>query len=288
MIMHIDVKRIVPNPDQPRKKFPEDHIQRLAASIKRRGLIQAISVRPFTPRGVFMIVAGECRWMAVTSLGEKTIRCEVEKIDAREMKLRALVENVIRRDMNPMEEARAYQDLIDDGYDMAQIVEETGVTETIVRNRLCLIELQPEIQSLVTSGQLNISIAWAIAQVPRHRQTQMVRDVSAGKLRTAEDARHAAIAIRDAEDQADAFAGIPRASQSDIAKLRSLEGKVENIASMVSAGFKDGECVAARRVSPDRVQRIADRLALIRKHILQMEHDLRRAAVQGEISLQLA
>lgn len=287
MIMHIEVDNIVPNPDQPRKKFPEDHIKRLAASIKRRGLIQAISVRPFKPVGVFMIVAGECRWMAVKSLGQKTIRCEVDKIDAREMKLRALVENVIRRDMNPMEEARAYQSLIDDGYDTAQIIEETGVTETLIRNRLKLIELQPEIQSLVVSGQLSGSVAWAIAHVPTHRQTQMVRDVSSGKLRTAEDARHAAIAIRDAEDQTDAFASIPRASQTDIAKVKTLEGKVENIVSMVSAGFKNGECVAAQRVSPDRVQRIADKLALIRKHILQMEHDLRKAAVQGDMRLNL-
>lgn len=287
MTLDLPVRNVRPNPNQPRKRFPEEHIKNLAASIRQKGLLQPISVRPVA-RSQYEIVAGECRWRAHKLLGLETIRCEVDKMTDREMRQRAVIENVVRRDMNPMEEANAFQALLDDGLSFDELIAETGLGDALIKNRLALLKLTPEIQTLVGAGQITASTAGAIAWVPAHRQAQMVRDISAGKLRTAEDARHAAIAIRDAEAQGDAFADIPRASAKDVAAVRGIEAKVEQVMALVQAGFREGECIAAKRVSPDKVLKIAEQLALIRKHVLAMEHDLRRVAVQSSMQLEMA
>lgn len=285
MTRDLSLVEITRNTKQPRETFPQEHIERLAASIKKRGLIQPITVRPIK-RGKFRfeIVAGECRFRAHHLLGADTIRAEIVNIADEEMQLRAIVENLQRQDMNPIEEARAFQSLIDRDYDAQRIVEELGLKSTaLVTQRLTLLNLTPEIQRLVASGNLGATMAWGVAQASPERQAQLVRDIASGKLRTAEQVKHAGIALREAEMQIDAFGNLPKPSRADLQALSRLEAKIASIADMVAAGFTDGECTAAQRVAPDRVKNMADKLALIRKHVLQMEHDLRRVATQNEI-----
>lgn len=290
MAQMIPLAKITRNPKQPRETFSQEHIERLAASIQKRGLIQPITLRPIK-RGIFRyeIVAGECRFRAHQYLGVKSIRAEIVNVDAAEMQLRAIVENLQRQDMNPIEEAKAYQALLDQGYTVDRVVEELGLkSSAIVRQRLELLNLTPEIQQLVASGNLPVGMAFGVARVSPERQNQLLRAISTGKLQTAEQVRNAGIAMREAERQMDAFGiSAPKASARDLAALRGLEGKIETIVEMVCAGFEDGECVAAQRVSPDRVKKIVDQLTLIRKHILQMEHDLRRVATQSEIQSEI-
>lgn len=290
MAQMIPLALITRNPKQPRETFPQEHIERLAASIKTRGLIQPITLRPIH-RGKFRyeIVAGECRFRAHQYLDVKTIRAEIVKVDDAEMQLRAIVENLQRQDMNPIEEANAFQALLDQGYSVQRVVDELGLKSTaIVTQRLTLLNLATDIQGLVASGNLAVTMAWGVAQVSKERQAQLVRDIASGKLRTAEQVKHAGIALREAEMQIDAFASAPRASPKDLAALSRLEGKITSIVDMVCAGFDEGECVAAQRVSADRVKKMADQLVLIRKHVLQMEHDLRRVATQTEIRFETA
>lgn len=291
MNRRIPIDMIDPNPDQPRKDFPQEHIARLAASIKKRGLIQPITVRPKGKR--FQIVAGECRYRAFCLLIQHghddfhILDCNVVNIDDEETQLRAIVENLQRKNMNPIEEAHSFKILIDAGYSVQKIVEELGLrSPAIVRQRLDLLTLIPEIAKLVSSGQLNVAMAWGVAQVSPERQIKMVQAITSGRLKTAEQVRHAGIAMREAEKQEDAFADAPKASPKDMASIGRLEAKIETIISMVQLGFKDGECVAAQRVSPDRVKTMAEKLRLIRSHIQQMEHDLRRVAAQSEIRLE--
>jgi ParB family transcriptional regulator, chromosome partitioning protein len=285
MSQMIPLDQIIANPNQPRKAFDPEYIDWLARSIERRGLIQPISLRPISNHPpVYMITAGECRWRAHKQLKRARIKADVEAIDAREMRLRAIVENLTRRDVNPMEEANAYQDLLSDGYTVDQIVAELGLkSPSIVRQRLDLLNLTPEIQHLVAAGQLNVSMAWGVAIAAPRYQAQLVRDIASGTLRTTEQVRHAGIALREAEAQLDAFAMAPRASGQDVETISRLERKIEAITAMVALGFQDGECVAAQRVSVERVRVMADKLTLIRKHILRMEHNLRCAATRNEI-----
>jgi ParB family chromosome partitioning protein len=192
---------ITRNPNQPRETFPTEHIERLAASIKARGLIQPITLRPITRgRHRFEIVAGECRYRAHQLLGAKDIRAEIVTVDDAEMQLRAIVENLQRQDMNPIEEANAFQSLLDQGYSVGRIVDELGLKSTaIVTQRLTLLNLTDDIQKLVASGNLAVTMAWGVAQVSSERQAQLVRDIGSGKLRTAEQVKHAGIALREAE-----------------------------------------------------------------------------------------
>jgi ParB-like chromosome segregation protein Spo0J len=158
----------------------------------------------------------------------KTIRAEVETtMEKAEMQLRAIVENIQRRDMNPIEEGNAFQTLVDQGYTVAQIAEELGLGSQNVQNRLDLLELDEGVQRLVATGAITASMGWAIRLAPRSQHTRIVREISVGNFKTVEQVRHACIAIRDAEAQLDAFDGSPRASRKDVEAMKTLEAKIE-------------------------------------------------------------
>lgn len=282
-IVSVAVDKIDPDPNQPRKSFPPDYIAQLARSIAKRGQIQPITLRP-QKGGRFMLVAGECRWRAHVHNKAKIIKAIVEKMDAGEANLRAIVENVQRRDMNPIEEANAYRTLIDRGYSMEQIVEELSLKSTsIVRQRMDLLDLTPDVQALVATGNLSVIMAWGIALAPARRQGEIIQQINTGRLRTADQVKAIGMAMRDAEHQMFPTGMHAPPSRIDLRKVGRLETTIEYVAAMVSKGFKDGACVAAQRVAPDRVAMMADKLTLIRKHILQMEHELRRASVQVDM-----
>lgn len=283
MTQLVALSKITRNPGQPRETFPEEHIERLAASIRARGLIQPITLRKIGA-DQFMIVAGECRFRAHQLLGASEIKAEVVEISEREMQLQAIVENMQRQDMNPMEEARAFQCLIENEMTIPEIVEQLGLKgRDRVQNRLNLLDLIPDVQSLVERNTLTTSMASAIALAPSEHQLRLVREINTGALRTVDQIRHAAQALRDAADQIDAFASVEKTSPKDVAAARALEQRIEAIARMVQSGFDEGRCVAALRVSGDRVKTMADKLSLIRKHVLQMEHQLRCVAAQLQI-----
>lgn len=105
--------------------------------------------------------------------------------------------------------------------------------------------------------------------------------INRGQLKGYNAVRAAVMAIVDGLSQADIFAGEPTASPQEIRSVRSMEARVEAVAKVVQGGFHDNEIVIARKVAPDRARLMADRLALIRTHCLQMENQLRRAAAQG-------
>jgi ParB family chromosome partitioning protein len=286
----IQLSQIERNPFQPRETFPQEHIERLAASIKAQGLLQAITLRPIEADR-YMIVAGECRFRAHQLLGADAIRAEVVEMSERDMALRAIIENVQRQDMNPMEEARSFQRLIDEGMTVADIVEALGFKgRDRVQNRLNLLALDTPIQTLVQSGQLTTSMASAIALAPTDQQTRLVREITAGTLRTVDQVRHAGQAMRDAFEQLDAFGSIapPAPTKAELEAVTALERRIEAVARMVVDGFKEGQCVAAQRVRPDRVKTMADQLTLIRQHVLNMEHQLRCVAAQIDITTNLA
>ncbi|MGC2781434.1 MAG: ParB/RepB/Spo0J family partition protein, partial [Bradyrhizobium sp.] len=220
-------------------------------------------------------------------LGAETIRAEVVEMTERDMALRAIIENVQRQDMNPMEEARSFQSLIDEGMTVADIVEALGFKgRDRVQNRLNLLALDAPIQTLVQSGQLTTSMASAIALAPADQQTRLVREITTGTLRTVDQVRHAGQAMRDAFEQLDAFGSItpPAPTKAELEAVTALERKIEAVARMVVDGFKEGQCVAAQRVRPDRVKTMADQLTLIRQHVLNMEHQLRCVAAQIDIT----
>jgi ParB family transcriptional regulator, chromosome partitioning protein len=158
----IPISEIRPNTYQPRTVFDDDGIAALAASIAAIGVLQPILVRPVAGGG-FELIAGERRWRAARRAGLTTVPAIVKAIDDHGSLEEALVENLHRSDLNPLEEASAYQQLIDDfKLTHEQVATRVGKSRAAVSNTLRLFQLSPSIQRMVLDGVLNAGHARAL------------------------------------------------------------------------------------------------------------------------------
>ena len=167
----IAIKTITPNTNQPRSYFDEDSLEELSASIKAVGVLQPILVRPLkqvdTRTGVaFELIAGERRWRAAQKAGLVLIPALVRETDDVSSVEQALIETLHRQDLTPLEEAAAYQQLIDD-FSMTheQVGERVGKTRTVITNSLRLLSLPPSIHQLLAEGRLSGGHARALLGV---------------------------------------------------------------------------------------------------------------------------
>ena len=150
----IDIVQIVPNPYQPRSRFDEETLAGLAASIAEIGVIQPILVRKITEG--YEIIAGERRWRAAQRAGLRSIPALVRSADDKGTLEAAVVENVHRQDLNALEEAAAYRQLIDDfGLTQEDVAARVGRSRSAVANTVRLLNLSPSVQRLVVEGQLS-------------------------------------------------------------------------------------------------------------------------------------
>lgn len=289
----ICISRIAPDPNQPRKLFDATALDDLASSIKANGLIQPITVRPDKRRGHYIIVAGERRWRAHQLLHKRglkrfgSIQAIVAKVRAgADVLVKQIAENMAREDMTPLEEADAFAVLRDDyGLSADQIADRLGLAPFRVRWRLQLLNLAPEIRKMVASGDLDRQQALEVARLERHQdQARIVRLINRQDLVGWKAVRNAVDAILTGATQADIFGAMaPMPKGKELAVLRSMEKKVDGIAAVVSLGWRDGECIVASRVSPDRAAAMADKLAVIKTAISHMERELRNVGAQTRI-----
>ncbi|TMQ54183.1 MAG: ParB/RepB/Spo0J family partition protein [Candidatus Eisenbacteria bacterium] len=158
----LPISEIGSNPFQPRSRFEDDAIRELAASIKATGVLQPVLVRGLGRDG-YQLVAGERRLRAASLAGLETIPAVVREVDDREMLELALVENVQREDLNPIEEAKAYNTLATKlGMTHDQISERVGKQRVSITNALRLLVLPPEVQDMVSRGTLTAGHARAL------------------------------------------------------------------------------------------------------------------------------
>lgn len=288
----IPVDKIDADPEQPRKLFDQAKLDELAASIKANGLIQAIIVRP-GKRGRFIVIAGERRWRAhrlLVDRGDKrfaSIKCEVvQSANVVDRRIKQIVENIARADMSVFEEADAFAEL-NKVLSVEDIAERLGLVEFRVRWRLQLLNLAPEIRKMVEAEHLDRQQALEVARLPRHQdQRRMVQMINRNMLVGWKAVRNAVDAILDPAEASDLFgADAPAPSREDIATVSAMEKKVDSIVRMVAGGWKDGECVIAARVSPDRAGLMAEKLAVLRRHMTTMERELRNVSAQATIVL---
>jgi ParB family chromosome partitioning protein len=162
VVTELDVKLVQPGNCQPREDFKDAAIQELAQSIKAHGVIQPIVVRPHG-NGRYELVAGERRWRAVRSLGNKTIPAIIRQIEPERRLELALIENLQRENLNPVEEARAYESLIrDQGLTQEQVAERVGKDRATVANTLRLLRLPEDVQEELRAGRLTTGHAKAL------------------------------------------------------------------------------------------------------------------------------
>jgi ParB family chromosome partitioning protein len=200
VLADIPVSAVSPNPHQPRVHFDEESLAELTASIAEMGVLQPILIRPLGGE-TYELIAGERRWRAAQRAGLTTIPAVIRTTDDASSVEQALVENLHRQDLTALEEAAAYQQLIDDfGLTHDQVSTRVGKSRSAITNSLRLLGLPPAVQRLLADGQLSAGHARALLGTPdRGRQEALAREAAAGgwSVRMVEDAVRRETAVDD-------------------------------------------------------------------------------------------
>lgn len=192
----VDIESVHPNPDQPRTHFDEEELAELAASIEKNGLLQPILVREID--GEYQIIAGERRWQACKKLGLQKVAVNVTEADDSRSLTLAMIENIQRSDLNPMEEAYGYRALMErENLTQAKLAEVVSKGRSTIANSLRLLELPKDAQQLLLDGVITAGHARAILSVP----TEDGRALLTKKLAEGETT------VREAENLAKLYAG---------------------------------------------------------------------------------
>jgi ParB family chromosome partitioning protein len=165
---HMEIDRIVPDPDQPRKEFADDAIDRLAASLLKHGQLMPIRVRWDAAIGKWLVISGERRYRAALRAGLKTVACVFadDGLSPSEVLQEQIIENLLREDLKPIEQARAYRQLMDlHGWTAKELSGELHVSQGAISKSLTLLTLPAELQGQVDDGAIPATAAYEVAKV---------------------------------------------------------------------------------------------------------------------------
>jgi ParB family transcriptional regulator, chromosome partitioning protein len=251
-INEIELEKIVPNEFQPRKYFDDEKLKELAASIKEQGVIQPIIVHKMS--GGFQLIAGERRWRAARLAGLKTIPALVKEATKRELLEMALIENIQREDLNPLEAAEAYKRLQDE-FKLTQddLAKRVGKERSTVTNFLRILSLPKEVKHEIATGSLSMGHAKALLSLER------VRD----QLRAAALIVKKGLSVREAESIATRLKNPPkekRVRQSH--ELKAVAEKLtKSLGTKVSISTRSkGGRIVIEYYSADELDRILEKI----------------------------
>ncbi len=261
-VQMIPLSQIVPNPHQPRRKQEREALAELAASIAAHGVVQPIIVTELSGNipPVYQIVAGERRWRAAQMAGLEVIPALVKEVSPREALELALVENLQREDLNPLEEAEAYRMLAEDfGLSHEEISRQVGRSRPAVTNTLRLLQLPPAIRERVLSGELSAGHARALLSLP---SPQLQEEAMRLVLRRGMNVRQTELLVqrllRPRRPR-------PRANPAEQAETAALEARLrEALGTRVSLkrGRKGG-CVTIYFYSEEELEALLTRLVAL-------------------------
>ena len=182
----ISITDIQKNPYQPRKEFDREKLDELAQSIKENGVIQPIIVRQSPVIG-YEILAGERRYRASLLAGLRSIPAVVKQLSDQEMMVQSIIENLQRENLNPIEEARAYESLVEKGFTHAEIADKMGKSRPYISNSIRLLSLPEQILSEVENGKLSQAHARSLVGLNKEQQDYFFQriieeDISVRKL----------------------------------------------------------------------------------------------------------
>lgn len=256
----IDIDLIDPNPEQPRNRFDARDLEDLAASIRANGIVQPIVVRPHAGR--FQIIAGERRWRASQQAGLRRVPVVVKQIPDDKLLELALVENIQRRELNPIEEANAYRKLIENiGLTQEQVAERVGKERTLITTTMRLLRLPNDVQRHIIEGKLSLSHGRALLMSEDPRVQREVAQIAVDKELSVRDTERAIKRAAGASDKAEA------AKRSIILKdanMRAAETKLmrhlsTNVKIHPSPKGKGGK-IEIEYYGPDDLARVFDLL----------------------------
>lgn len=224
----IGLSQIRPNPLQPRKEFKPEDLADLEASLRVSGLLQPVTVRPAPRGGGFELIAGERRFRAAQRLGWTEIPAIVKDVDDKLLLSLAMVENLQRADLNPIEEAEGYEQLIQDfALTQQEVADIVGKDRSTVANTLRLLALPASVRRLVWDGQLTVGHARALLGIgDETRIADLAREVVAQGLSVREVERRVREDARSGKRPAGAAAATVPGSDARSAEVRHLEDRL--------------------------------------------------------------
>ncbi len=256
-LRELAIELIEPNPRQPRERFDEDALVALAGSLRERGVLQPVLVRP-RPGGSYELVAGERRWRAARIAGLDTVPAVVRpNDDAASLEL-ALIENMAREDLNPLEEARACAALVEElGFTREEVGRRVGRSRVAVSNLLRLLDLPDEVLELLAQSRLTEGHGRALLLCPDHDD----------RRRLAREAADRGWSVRELEDRARAAAGREKPRRARRARGSHPDEAAATIAAADALGAALGaEVTVTRRGGRYRAELALD--SLEEAHIL--------------------
>lgn len=219
--IEVDLDLIEPNSEQPRTKFSEENLEELTQSIRINGIVQPILVRK--KGGTYQLVAGERRWRAAQRAGLKKIPAIVKNVSDEKLLELALIENIQRQELNPMEEAKAYKNLIDSiGLTQEMIAERVGKNRTVITTALRLLKLPNSIQKLIEEEKISAG----------HGKVLLIIDDSEAQIRLAKTIIEMKLSVRDTEK------AIKRINREKNQTVANKQVKVKNDANVKVAETK--------------------------------------------------
>ena len=260
-VTEIELHKIHPNPNQPRKHFDEEALQELASSIKLHGIISPIVVNKVDDND-YMIIAGERRWRASKLAGLETVPVVVKNYTERQIKEISLIENLQREDLNPIEAARAIKQLMEE-YNLTQEVvsDRIGKSRSSVANTLRLLTLYPEVIKLIEDGKLSSG----------HARSLVVIDDTTTQIKLAKQAASGKMSVRELEKAVRNYLNPPKPpvtkGEEQSLELKELINDMQRIFSTkVSAIGNDNKGrIYIDYYTRDDLDRLADLMELLKK-----------------------
>ena len=180
-VVQVRLEDIIPNRFQPRLAFDEDGLKELSESIKQHGIIQPLVLRKLGNK--YEIIAGERRYKAATMAGLQTVPCIISNIDDNQSAEIALVENIQRRNLTPIEEAKSYKNLLDRGYlTQTELADKMGVSQSSIANKLRLLNLADEVQEALLQEKISERHARSLLALPKDEQIEWLKKILSKRL----------------------------------------------------------------------------------------------------------
>ncbi|GEM_PF-82386 len=272
-IENIALEEIEPNPYQPREDFNEESLKELAASIAEKGVLQPLIIAPKEETGYY-IVAGERRWRASQIAEQDTVPALVKDLKREEMIEIALIENIHRDDLNPLEEAKAYKNLLAEmKLTQQELAERIGKSRSTISNSLRLLKLPEELQEKIAAGQLYAGQARALAGLEeKSEQLEIAEEVISREMSVRETERYIA-GLKETEEEREKSSPVMTEEQDS-------EEEEREISSAVSTQEQDDKAKAEKDVlSSEATEELAveaeedDILAGLQKLLGEPERD---------------